>query len=209
MEITRIINSVFASNTYLLTNPFADECWLIDIGDIEFVLKRLPEGKNIKGVFLTHTHYDHIYGINHLVELYPDCMVYTSKHGEAGLFSDKLNFSRYHQDSIIYKGALDHINPLSDGDKIKLFPGEIMSIVETPGHDRSCLCYHTSNDIFTGDSFIPGLKVIATFPYSNKSDSVLSAHRILELAEGKDLYPGHGDVVYNFHENSFKHIEEK
>ena len=109
MQIDRIINSVFTSNTFVLTDEGSQDCWLVDVGDIEPILKAV-ENRRVKGVFLTHTHYDHIYGINKLVERFPECTIYTSQHGKEGLFSDKLNFSRYHDDSILFQG--EHIRVL-------------------------------------------------------------------------------------------------
>ena len=201
MNVTKITNSVFTSNTYILSdNKIKEIYWLIDIGDIAPILENLPPEGVIKGVFLTHTHYDHIYGINQLVSHFPDCVVYTSEYGKEGLFSDKLNFSRYCDDSIIFSGSC--IRVLKEGDVIELFPKIQLNVMETPGHDRSCLTYYTEHTVFTGDSFIPGLKVVTTFLHSNKQDSEESVQKILTLAKGRDLYPGHGEIFRNFQCNT-------
>ena len=192
MQILQIINSVFTSNTYLLNSDTESSCWLIDIGDIKPVLELIPSDKNIKGVFLTHTHYDHIYGINKLIECYPECIVYTARAGKEALFCDKMNISRYHEDPIIFSGS--NVCLLREGDSIELFQGEWLNIAETPGHDLSCLTYYTEKEIFTGDSYIPGIKVIASFPRSNKTDAETSKNRILRLASNRNLYPGHGEI---------------
>lgn len=77
MYIHRIINSVFTSNTYILTSE-GPSTFLIDIGDVQPVKEWLDnDGKVVKAVFLTHTHYDHIYGIRELIKAYPDCIIYT------------------------------------------------------------------------------------------------------------------------------------
>ena len=168
----------------------------MDIGDVNPVLDSIPSDGILKGVFLTHTHYDHLYGLNQLVSHFPECIVYTSTYGKEGLFSDKLNFSRYHDDSITFSGSYVHI--LKEGNEIELFPGISLNVLETPGHDPSCLTYYTEQSIFTGDSFIPGLKVVTSFPHSNKADSETSVQKILTIAEGRDLYPGHGEVFPDF-----------
>lgn len=63
MKVKQFINSVFISNTYVLTEEGSNDCWVVDIGDIEPLLKYVAN-KKVQGLFITHTHYDHIYGIN-------------------------------------------------------------------------------------------------------------------------------------------------
>ena len=63
MEVYRIINSVFTSNTFVLTDEQSDDCWLVDVGDINPVLQYVVD-RQVRGLLITHTHYDHIYGIN-------------------------------------------------------------------------------------------------------------------------------------------------
>ena len=104
MGIVQIVNSIFSSNTYILSHTDSCRVWLIDIGDIEPVIARLLPGQQIQGVFLTHTHFDHFYGINRLISLFPDCIVYTSAHGQEGLYSEKLNFSKYHNHPFVFSG---------------------------------------------------------------------------------------------------------
>ncbi len=192
MHIARIVNSVFTSNTFVLTDGNNQDCWLVDVGDINPILQEVGN-RRVKGVFLTHTHYDHIYGINQLVERFPDCIVYTSQHGKEGLFSNKLNFSRYHDDPMVFEGK--HIRVLEEGEEISLFPSIILKAFYTPGHDWSCMSYYTDDLIFTGDSYIPNIKVITSFPKSNKTEAQDSLERILELCKTRDVYPGHGEIV--------------
>ena len=199
MHIHRIINSVFTSNTYILTNENRD-AFLIDIGDIQPVKEFIEvQGGKIKAVFLTHVHYDHIYGIRELISMFPDCIIYTSSFGKRALASDKLNFSRYHDDSILWNG--DNVEILHEDTKIEIFPNKFIEVFETPGHDKSCLTYKLVDNVFSGDSYIPGVKVIASFPHSDREDAEISKRRIVKLAEGHNLYPGHGDayIHYNSH----------
>ena len=191
MTIKRIQNTVLNSNSFILSDNDYPYCFLVDVGDIESILRN-TENRKVKGVFLTHTHYDHIYGINKLIEYFPDCVIYTSHHGKEGLFSDKLNFSRYHDDPIIFEGK--HIEVLEDGDEISLFPYMVLKSLYTPGHDWSCMSYYTNEIIFTGDSYIPEVKVVTSFPKSNKVEAKVSLDRIMELCKNRDIYPGHGET---------------
>lgn len=197
IKINQIINSVFTSNTFVLMDK-RNNAYLVDIGDFEPILQLGV--KEIKGVFLTHAHYDHIYGLRELLNRYPNCPIYTSEWGVEALASDKLNFSRYHGDSLIIK--CENVKVLSEGDKIELFDGISLDVFETPGHNKSCLTFKVGNSIFTGDAYIPGIKVVTTLPNANKMDAEASKERIAAMAQGFDLYPGHGDIYMNYICNS-------
>lgn len=193
MNIHQIVNSVFTSNTYILSVEGKDGHVLIDIGDIAPIKLCVQEKcGTVQALFLTHTHYDHIYGIKDLLRLYPDCTVYTSSFDKEALGSDKLNFSRYHNDPVIWMG--DNVTVLHENDKVEIFPGIFVEVFETPGHDKSCLTYKVENNVFSGDSYIPGVKVIASFPNSDREDARISKERIMELIKDCSLYPGHGNI---------------
>lgn len=188
MIITRHINSIFNSNTYILENKSCDYCWLIDIGDAAPFLDK----NNIKGIFLTHTHFDHIYGINKIIEKFPNCTIYTSKSGSEALYSDKLNLSKYHESSLIFEGS--NISVLNENDKIEVFPNIYLEVIETPGHCSSCLTYYTDNYIFTGDSYIPGLNVVTNLPRGNKLQAQESLEKIISVIGLKTICSGHGEM---------------
>ena len=193
LKIIQHINSVFTSNTWVIL--FDKTAYLIDCGDVEDVLDKLPHGIDIKAVFLTHTHFDHIYGIERLLEIYPEALIYTSEFGVEGLASSKKNFSRYHIEGPLIEFSSSNIRILHEGDIITLSDKMMMEIIETPGHDKSCLTYKLRDSLFTGDSYIPGVKIMTNFPNSNKEDANKSKERILKLAERCNLYPGHGEIV--------------
>jgi len=68
LRVSYIVNSVFSSRTYVLSREDCFDVWLVDCGDVE----RLPEDVRVAGVLLTHAHFDHIYGLNRLVERFPE-----------------------------------------------------------------------------------------------------------------------------------------
>lgn len=191
IQVKEIVNSIFTSKTYILFCDGEDKAWLVDIGDVGPVVTFLEEkALTVEGVFLTHAHFDHIYGLPELVKRYPQCKVYVTEYAKEGLASDKLNMSRYHETPISYDG--DNVIVVHEGEEMVLFKGEpLMCFYETPGHNPGCLTMVLGNNIFTGDAYIPGVGANTKVPRSNKEQAKQSMERILNLAESKILYSGH------------------
>lgn len=193
LKLKQVVNRVFTSNTFIVFDEDYEDCWLVDIGDYERMVDALPKGKRVKGLLLTHTHFDHIYGINELCRNYPNCVVYTSEFGEEALLDDKKNLSRYHDHPIVFEGK--HLKIVNEGDVIPIIGDRLIKVVQTPGHDPGCLTYYTDRYIFTGDSYIPGAKVITKLPRGNKRQAAKSIERILDLAGNRIICPGHGEMT--------------
>jgi hydroxyacylglutathione hydrolase len=196
MVITQIVNTVFSSNTYILSNETDQNCWLVDCGDVDPIINWIQKyKKKLAGIFLTHTHFDHIYGLNQIVEVFPECRIYTSINGEKGLFSEKLNFSRYNGTNFVFKHQ--NVVILHDNDNIKILSDTTLSVIYTPGHDWSCITYNSGNNLFTGDSYLPDYKVITNFPKSDKSLAKQSLNKIYDMISlgVKEVFPGHGSIL--------------
>ena len=186
------VNSIFNSCTYILSQ--GGETWLVDCGDLDQILSRI-DGK-LRGVLLTHTHFDHIYGLNHLLALFPDITIVTNESGREGLLSDKLNFSRYHEEPFILDTP-ENVKLVSDGELIPLFDNVSARAVYTPGHSPSCVTWIVDDLIFTGDSYIPGVKTVTNFPHANKEQAAQSEALIKRLAESRRICPGHATQFEN------------
>ena len=186
MEIRWVVNTLFGSCTYAVVMD--KSAWLVDCGDVDEILQLL-DGP-VSGVLLTHTHFDHIYGLNRLLELFPEVPIYTNEAGKEGLLSDKLNLSRYHEDPFVLDSP-ENIRVVEDGQQIELFDGVNIQAVFTPGHSPSCVTWMTDDAIFSGDSYIPGVKTVTIFPHAEKHLAAQSEALIRRLALSRHIYPGH------------------
>lgn len=182
LKIDYITNSIFNSRTYILSDD-SDKVWIVDCGDVVPLLS-IVGSRKVEGVLLTHAHFDHIYGLPSLLEKFPDVAIYTNEWGKRALADAKLNMSRYHESPV--RVDCPNVRVLKEGDKVFGF-----DVYETPGHNPSCLCYANSEVIFTGDAYIPGCKVVTNLPHCDKTLAQSSVERILRLAEGKAVMPGH------------------
>ena len=186
MTIRQIVNSVFNSCSYVLTQD--KQSWLVDCGDVDQILP-LVDGK-LQGILLTHAHFDHVYGLNNLISLFPGVPVFTTKAGMDGLLSDKLNFSKYYGEPFIFDSP-ENVKLVNDGECISLFEGVEIKAVETPGHSPDCVTWLTENAIFTGDSYIPGVKTVTNLPHSDKTLALKNEALIRQMVENRSIYPGH------------------
>lgn len=190
MQPIGIVNSILNSITYILQVGNQKDCWLVDCGDVE---KIIAQGWNIRGVLLTHAHTDHIYGINKLLEVFPNALIYTNTEGEKGLQNPKWNFSHYHnevEDCII--SSPQNVRVIEKDGTIQIDDNLTVEVLFTPGHEPSCLSFIIGNNIFTGDAYIPGVIVVTSFPRSNKQQAAESLARLQELERsGLMIMPGH------------------
>lgn len=172
------INSLFNSSAYRIADAF------IDPGD-EW------DGFNVvSAVLLTHAHFDHIYGLNRLLEINPKATVYTNEHGRKMLLDDKLNMSRYHEIPFVFNYP-ERIATVKDGDEIRLEDDLMAKAIFTPGHNPSCITWIIDDNLFTGDSYIPDVKTVTNLPGGNKKYAQESETLIIKLAKGRTIYPGH------------------
>lgn len=106
-----------------------DPAW--DVPAIEALVH--AQGLRITDVLLTHSHQDHVNGIDELLRHY-DAQIHLLK-SEANFWNHEL-----------VRPSLHH-----GGDRIHIGKTEI-KILHTPGHTPGSACYHLGDDLITGDT---------------------------------------------------------
>ena len=194
IKLDSIVNSVFNSVTYLITDTDTATLAIVDCGDAKPIIEFAHNNKlTLIHIFLTHTHYDHIYGLDKVLDAFPSAMVYTNAEGRDSLIDPKFNLSRYHVESnpFILKHDLSCVRLIDEG-SIITFVSSVFQVIATPGHDPGCLAFCLGQLLFTGDSYLPGIRVTATWPRSNKKDAKASEERLKEMErEGLVVKCGH------------------
>lgn len=61
LTVKSIVNTILESKTYILEVDRLD-FWIVDPGDVEKIMEIVDKDRVLKGILLTHIHYDHIYG---------------------------------------------------------------------------------------------------------------------------------------------------
>lgn len=195
LSVKQFINSAFNSNTYLIQCEIKPHIgWLVDVGIFSDWYKGLEFNCDIKGVFLTHAHYDHIYALHEVINIFPDCKIYCSEYTKIALSDPKLNLSFYHEEPISF--IHDEIELLNDGDEVELVEGINFYSIETPGHNEGSLSFIIGKYVFTGDSLVPGHKVVTKLKSGNIESNKISLSKLNDIMKLDTLIcSGHGPIV--------------
>ena len=192
MVVRCFINSFFSSNTYVLFFKRGKAAWVIDPGDTAPVISYLLENdKQLEGILITHSHYDHIYGINNLQALFPNAKLHASVNALAGLFSPQHNMSKYNENP--YAVIKQSVVCVAENSIITIGEDLCAKVQETPGHHPGCLSFSIGEELFTGDSLIPGIKVVTILPGGDKVAAQHSIEKIFnQYGKSTRIWPGHG-----------------
>lgn len=184
MNTIRIENDLLQSATYLFDG------YLVDCGDSEKIIEALGD-RELKGVFLTHCHQDHIYGIEKVLNRYPHAKVYCSQKTFEGLHDDHLNLSYIIPEYSFCFTKDENVVILEEGKHT--IDDMMVEVLSTSGHSEDCLSFIIEDNIFTGDSYIPFAKVFTKWPTSKKALALENEAKLKEIADTRNLkvFPGH------------------
>lgn len=194
MEVITIVNDILQSCTYILSKDGEGGVFLVDCGNPAPIFSYLEQNdKYVKGVFLTHAHFDHIYGLNDIIERFLDLDVYASEKTFVGLENSDLNMSYlYTDDDFEVRVSKNHSFIVSDKTQTTIF-GETVDCIATPGHDVDCMSYLIGDSLFTGDSYNPNSPVFTKWRNSNEELAIKNEALLRQMIKEKCLkvYPGH------------------
>lgn len=178
------------ANTYLLIDD-NDDCVVIDPGkDYPGIVEFIKENElNLKGVLLTHGHFDHIRGVKILSDEF-NVFAYINAEDEKFLTDTHFNGSdRFSLKKVVVE--VPHIL-IKDGEILKLLQ-EPIEVIATPYHTSGSVCFYLKDSgvIFTGDSLFAGGFGRADFPGARPDLFNSSIKKLFSLPGNVEVYPGH------------------
>ncbi len=183
------------TNSYVICDEKSKEAMVIDPGgEPERIAETLDIlGANLKYIFLTHCHADHIGGISELKKI-KGGKILVSRSDSEGLYNKDINLAEYINMEI---PELEADSRVDDEDLIHI--GEIeFKVIATPGHTKGGLCLYAEKEglVFTGDTMFSGTWGRTDLPTGSFVELITSiTDRLMPLPDDTIVYPGHGKIT--------------
>lgn len=199
MKIKHFHLGIIRTNAYVGINEETKEAFVVDPGEGQehFLNYFEEEGYALKGILLTHGHFDHIGGVEALVKRY-GAAVYAMEDERALLKDPAVNLSN----STRRKMSIEDFVSLTDGEEIEVAGIKIKAIA-TPGHTAGGVCYYVEENgvLFSGDTLFLESIGRSDFPTGSYGTLIRSVkEKLLVLPEDTIVYPGHMDATTIEHE---------
>ena len=174
-------NSILKSCSYCIYDDISLQGYIIDVGDVEPIKSLITERNiDIDGIFLTHPHFDHVYGIMGWANVYPSTLFYCSAKTLEGLKDEDVNMSYMYLEDVFEMPQERQFVIIDERSSVECF-GKPIQIIPCPGHDSGCLSFIIESNIFTGDSYTPFAPVTYNWHRCNKELALKSEAYLLEL----------------------------
>ena len=182
MKIQTLQVGPIGTNCYILCDPEAGKCAVIDPGEeAARVAAAVKEsGCTPCAILLTHGHYDHTGAVAALRDQWPDIPVYLSRLDQAG-------DNPYLRELFpAVAGAVDY----GEGDTIAV--GTLtVEVLATPGHSEGSVTLRCGDVLFCGDTLFAGSCGRTDFPGGSMKKMLSSLRRLGRLTGDLAVYPGH------------------
>jgi glyoxylase-like metal-dependent hydrolase (beta-lactamase superfamily II) len=146
------------------------------------VLDRVLEGRNIREIWLTHLHRDHVSGANHLKQ----------KRG--------VRIAAHAITARDLQGFVDVDRKFEENEELELSgrPGWSLHVLHTPGHARGHVCIFEAKNgsLITGD-LMAGFGTIVIDPPEGHMATYFDSLRRMHALPASALFPAHGPVMAN------------
>ncbi|AMC93357.1 hypothetical protein AOC36_05010 [Erysipelothrix larvae] len=191
MNIQKLTLGYVQTNTYFIDSPSGliviDPC-IATPQDYDAVCEMVQD-KPIVAILLTHGHFDHIAGVDHLMQ--ENTILYISDKDKDYLVNPQLNGSWMIQENLMINATPTIIN----SNKIEV-DSFTFKVIETPGHTHGSVAFLLDKHCFIGDFIMDGSIGRTDLEGGSSLEMRNSLITFKKRFENKkiSLYPGHGSI---------------
>lgn len=184
------------TNCYIYIDDQTGEAAVIDPAFDDENLLRFIKDINVKYIFITHAHIDHIYGINEVKKATGAKIVAHELAAKRLHDNDENLYNAFHSNfsgSGIYErpfAAPDCDITVDTGDVIEVGK-TVFTVMHTPGHTSGSVTYIANKDMFCGDFLFCSSYGRIDFPSGSFADMTDSFRKICALEGDYVLHTGH------------------
>ena len=195
--------SPIGANCYTVYDTETKNCLIIDLGGDFLKIKRQIDenGLTIKGVLLTHGHYDHCMAAIECKNM--GIPVFISKE-DSEMLKNKSNMAYYSGFGDFY---LEVDNFLTEGKN--QIGGIEFEVIKTAGHTEGSVCFLIGENLFSGDTLFASTYGRCDLPsgdFSKLKDSIIN--KLFKLDGSVVVLPGHSVKTTIERERKFNPINE-
>lgn len=199
--VNKIVVGEIQTNCYLVS--LGSDIFVVDPGDeaakIIAEIEKIKE-PNVKYIFLTHGHYDHVLAVDDLAIKYPKASVVIHQ-------EDKYLYQNLTKQGSFLNKNLHPLKaettPISEG-SILNFAEKKIEVIHLPGHTKGSVGYLFDNLFFSGDTIFYHNYGRIDLPWSDPGSMKDSIEKALSLPDKTKILPGHGPETTVFEEKKFK-----
>ena len=193
MEIFKIVNNPISSNCYILYKFNVGKCIIVDPGseNNDKVISFLRANDLTPDyIFLTHEHFDHVWGLNELRIIYQNVKVVSSHKCSQGIICSKKNMSAFYKN---YNFKCTNSDIIFDSNFELEWLGIKFNFISTEGHSPGSICIYFGKYLISGDTIIWNEKTVTKFPNGSLEKLLKSITNISEVISFPiNILPGHG-----------------
>ncbi len=205
MLVERIKNEPVDSNCYVVYCEQLSSCIVVDPGteSCDLLLTFLSRHQIMpEFIIITHSHFDHIWGVNKVRKHYPLVQVICNLTCNAKIIDSKKNLSLFY-DKVGF--SLRSADLFIENLNFELKWKDLKVIfMNTPGHSDCSISFKINQYLFSGDLFLKDIPTITKLPGGSKQKLKETTLFFKETFSNKGMLvmPGHGDS-YRFDSESF------